>query len=73
MKKISFAIAIILVILIGSGCFMSFDNSNEPTPSMNWSWNNPLPQGNQLYGVWGASASDVYTAGVSGAILHYGP
>jgi hypothetical protein len=37
-----------------------------------WKWQNPLPQGNKLYGVWGSSEGDVYAVGGYGTILHYG-
>ncbi|MGB2854970.1 MAG: hypothetical protein WBC55_11065, partial [Dehalococcoidia bacterium] len=36
-----------------------------------WAWQNPLPQGNRLMGVWGSSPSDVFAVGYGGAILHY--
>jgi len=36
-----------------------------------WEWQNPLPQGNTLYGVWGSAADDVYAVGADGAILHF--
>ena len=36
-----------------------------------WTWQNPLPQGNDLIAVWGSSDSDVYAVGGSGTILHY--
>ena len=37
----------------------------------NWYWQNPLPQGNDLRGVWGASASDVYAIGGDQTLLHW--
>ena len=36
-----------------------------------WGWQNPHPQANELYGVWGSSASDVFAVGDGGTILHY--
>ena len=36
-----------------------------------WEWQNPLPQGNTLTGVWGSSGSDVFAVGWAGTILHY--
>jgi hypothetical protein len=41
-----------------------------------WTWQNPLPTGNDLYGVWGSSGADsgppdVYAVGWGGTILHY--
>src|SRR5512136_2439369 len=41
------------------------------SPVTDWTWQNPLPQGNNLYGVWGSSAHDVYAVGESGNIAHY--
>ena len=35
-----------------------------------WGWQNPLPQGNTLIGVWGSSFSDVFAVGDDGTILH---
>ena len=31
-----------------------------------WAWQNPLPQGNRLLGVWGSSLSDVFAVGHGG-------
>lgn len=39
--------------------------------SNGWEWQNPLPQGNALYGVWGSSGNDVFALGHSGTIRHY--
>lgn len=36
-----------------------------------WEWLNPLPQGNNLYGVWVNTPSDVFAVGAAGTILHY--
>lgn len=36
-----------------------------------WCWQFPQPQGNTLWGAWGASASDIWAVGDAGAILHY--
>ena len=36
-----------------------------------WCWQNPLPHGDSLYGVWGSSPSDVWTAGQDGLVAHY--
>ncbi len=36
-----------------------------------WTWQNPLPQGNSLRDVWGSSGSDVFAVGDGGTILHY--
>ncbi|MBW2703106.1 MAG: hypothetical protein JRF33_19960 [Deltaproteobacteria bacterium] len=36
-----------------------------------WCWENPLPQGNGLMGIWGFSQDDVWMVGRSGIILHW--
>ncbi len=36
-----------------------------------WTWQNPLPQGNTLQDVWANSGSDVFAVGFAGTILHY--
>ncbi|MCX5894237.1 MAG: hypothetical protein NTZ51_00180, partial [Proteobacteria bacterium] len=36
-----------------------------------WTWQNPLPQGNALLDIWGSSPTDVYAVGNAGTILHY--
>jgi hypothetical protein len=36
-----------------------------------WIWQNPPVQGNQLWGVWGSSPSDIFAVGVAGTLLHY--
>jgi hypothetical protein len=36
-----------------------------------WTWQNPLPTGNNLYGVLGSSATDVLFVSNAGTILHY--
>ena len=36
-----------------------------------WTWQNPLPQGNTLLDVWGNTGSDVFAVGGGGTILHY--
>ena len=37
-----------------------------------WGWQNPLPQGNSLVGVWGDSHNDIFVGGDAGSILYYG-
>ncbi|MHC5036049.1 MAG: fibronectin type III domain-containing protein, partial [Planctomycetota bacterium] len=36
-----------------------------------WVWDHPTPQGNYLYGLWGASGTDVFAVGSSNSILHW--
>jgi photosystem II stability/assembly factor-like uncharacterized protein len=38
---------------------------------LGWHWQNPLLQGNPLYGVWGSSENNVFAVGSWGTILHY--
>ena len=44
--------------------------SSGPWPS-GVCWRYPLPQGNDLSAVWGASSSDVWAVGRGGTILHW--
>lgn len=37
----------------------------------NWCWQNPLPQGLTLRGVWGAASDDIWAVGDYGTIMHY--
>ena len=39
--------------------------------TVDWTWENPLPQGNALNAVWGSSATDQFAVGEGGMILHY--
>ena len=36
-----------------------------------WCWEEPKPQGNDLFGVWGASASQVFAVGELGTVLQF--
>src|SRR5262245_26005951 len=36
-----------------------------------WCWEDPLPQGNILRGVWGTSATDVWAVGEAATLLHF--
>jgi len=45
--------------------------STIPGAVISWKWQNPLPQGNLLRGVWGSSNNDVFAVGNNGTILHY--
>ena len=40
-------------------------------PGPTWTWQSPLPQGNDLYGVWGSGPEDVYAVGLNGTIVYY--
>jgi hypothetical protein len=52
------------------------DSSGPPPGAIcspdKWCWENPLPQGATLSGVWGTGAKDVYAVGERGMILHCG-
>lgn len=48
--------------------------NNTPTALSSiseWTWQNPLPQGNTLKAVWGSGSNDVFAVGSYGTILHY--
>ena len=49
------------------------DGSFTPSPPVcnvdPWCWQNPLPQGNHLYGVWGSDANNVWAVGLGGTIV----
>jgi hypothetical protein len=51
--------------------FWMFQSLVPSTPEGAWEWQNPLPQGNTLRGVWGSSASNVFAVGDHGTILRY--
>ena len=36
-----------------------------------WTWQNPLPQGKSLNGIWGSGANRVFAVGDEGTIIHY--
>ncbi len=55
------AVAVLLIALVPSGS-LAADNYA-------WSWQNPLPQGNDLYGVTSPDASHVWAVGAGGTIL----
>jgi len=47
--------------------------SPKPTPLCNpggFCWENPLPQGNDLYRAWGRAPNDVWFVGAYGTLLH---
>src|SRR4030042_4058586 len=39
--------------------------------SQEWKWENPYPQGNNLYKIWVNSATDIFAVGDSGTIIHF--
>jgi hypothetical protein len=36
-----------------------------------WRWENPLPQGHDILGIWGAGPNDVWAVGEHGLVLHF--
>jgi hypothetical protein len=63
-------VTVLLLAILGNlaGCARSEPGSVKAS---GWEWQNPLPQGNDLYGVWGSSGTDVFAVGGSGTIMHY--
>jgi hypothetical protein len=55
------------VVMMSLALFVQPAYAQEP----DWTWQNPLPQGNPLWGVWGSSGSDVFAVGDWGTVLHY--
>jgi photosystem II stability/assembly factor-like uncharacterized protein len=47
------------------------DDDSSGVCDFDWCWSHPQPQGNNLYGVWGDSPSDVFAVGGFGAIVRY--
>jgi hypothetical protein len=72
-KKVSCLPALALAAVLSlAGC--SKEDPRPPPPAVPcpaWKWSNPLPQGNDLLGVWGSSGTDAYAVGRYGTILHY--
>jgi len=46
-------------------------NDGIPSIQGTWRWENPLPSGEHLRGVWAATADDVWAAGTHGALMHW--
>lgn len=45
------------------------DPTRACTPETEWRWLHPVPQGNDLYGIWGNPVSNVFAVGERGTIL----
>ncbi len=59
--------------LITGRCDASAAVSPKPAPLCNpggFCWENPLPQGNDLYRAWGRAKNDVWFVGDYGTLLH---
>ena len=63
----------LFVLVLSSGLLWTFAQcplaAQEGKPE--WTWMSPLPQGNDLTGIWGNGPDDVFAVGLNGAILHY--
>ena len=46
-------------------CLLLFGFGSTAAQAADWSWQNPLPQGNSALGVWGSSGSNVFAAPAS--------
>ncbi len=68
MKKIWRLIAIVFIVSLS---VQTAPPVNRPAAAQEWNWQNPLPQGNRLNGVWGNSSSNVFAVGEGGTILRY--
>lgn len=69
---------LLLVLLLPAALSAQTGTSGTVTSSDGWTWQAPMPQGNDLIAVWSGSsvginglANDVYAVGASGTILHY--
>lgn len=71
---VCFSFLLILTILTLLGSNLSWvTNKAEASSSTTgtWRWQNPLPQGEPLYGIWGNAPDDIFAVGDTGIILHY--
>ena len=59
-----------LMLILGAVSYALAAISTAPTGQKNWYWQNPLPQGNALYGVDSPGAGEVWAVGDPGVILH---
>jgi photosystem II stability/assembly factor-like uncharacterized protein len=61
----------VLTLALVAGLLLALGPAAVQAQCGEWQWQNPLPTGNWLYGVWGSSGGDVFTVGDAGTILHY--
>jgi len=59
-----------LTVTVLVGILIISENSASALES-DWTWQNPLPQGNLLCDLWGTGPSNIYTIGEYGKILRY--
>jgi len=50
--------------------FLLFVLTPSGAAASGWEWQNPLPQGVPLRGLWGASGTDMFAVGDGGTVLH---
>jgi hypothetical protein len=61
-----------ILMFFPSGSYVSASGiSGGILSSDNWDWQNPLPQGNWLRGVWKSTDGEVFAVGDMGTIIHY--
>lgn len=75
-----FAKVSLVVLLLASYCTRTNDDNSSPSSGLptaqsqlcqnGWCWQNPLPQGHGLLGIWDSSPNDVFAVGMGGTILH---
>ncbi|MCU0485811.1 MAG: hypothetical protein MUC85_06825 [Anaerolineales bacterium] len=61
----------IQVTIICAFCAALIGSAQLAVAGDEWIWENPLPQGNTLWGVWGAAGDEVYAVGAMGTVLRY--
>jgi predicted CXXCH cytochrome family protein len=62
-------LAVLVAVLLGTPLFASALLSTAPGGQGEWYWQNPLPQGNSLYGATAVGQSRVWAVGDSGVVL----
>ena len=50
---------------------MSMPGPTKLCSSDAWCWENPLPQGNYLFGTWGTAPNNAWAVGAAGTILKW--
>jgi hypothetical protein len=65
------SVVFLMVVFMAPLLMEQTKGSGKVVSSDYWTWQNPLPTGNALYGLWGSSSTDVFAVGQHGTILHY--
>jgi hypothetical protein len=60
-----------MVKLVVAGPLLAMRPTVAQAQEGGWEWQNPLPQGNPLYDVWGSAGTGVFAVGDGGTVLHY--